>query len=181
MSFWMLILRSVKHYWRTNIALILGVVVGTAVIGGALIVGDSVRDSLAAMTRKRLGKVEFALTGPRFFREQLVDSMQAGSPPSGLSGWLQYAPAIWLNGSLNTAADGSESGSMRFTSNVNVIGVDERLWSLLETGGIEQPKDGEIVINSRVGSELAVVAGGEIELNVEIPSAVPPRNLARRA
>ena len=177
MSSWTLILRSVRHYWRTNIALILGVVIGTAVIGGALIVGDSVRDSLATMTRKRLGKVEFALTSHRFFREQLVASLQQTSRKSPVHGWLKYAPAVWLNGSLNTSTGGQESRAIRFTSNVNVIGVDERLWSLLETGGVERPKPGEIVINSRIGSELAVEAGGEIELNVEIPSAVPRETL----
>ena len=36
-----LIQRSLTHYWRTNLAVLLGVIAATAVIGGALLVGDS--------------------------------------------------------------------------------------------------------------------------------------------
>src|SRR6185436_11401890 len=53
MSRFQLVLRSVSHHWRTNLAVLLGVVAGTAVIGGALIVGDSVRASLVQMTLDR--------------------------------------------------------------------------------------------------------------------------------
>ncbi len=41
-----LLIQSIVYYWRTNLAVLLGVIAGTAVIGGALIVGDSVRGSL---------------------------------------------------------------------------------------------------------------------------------------
>ena len=72
-----LMMRSLMHYWRTNLAVMLGVIVGTAVIGGALIVGESVRASLRKMTFDRLGKVEFVLSGPRFFREELAKEITA--------------------------------------------------------------------------------------------------------
>ena len=49
MTSFQLIRRSLVHFWRTNLAVILGVAVATAVIGGALIVGDSVRASLRQM------------------------------------------------------------------------------------------------------------------------------------
>jgi putative ABC transport system permease protein len=38
-----LILRNLRYYWLTNLAVIAAVIAGTAVIGGALVVGDSVR------------------------------------------------------------------------------------------------------------------------------------------
>ena len=57
MNRFQLVLRSLSHHWRTNLAVLLGVVAGTAVIGGALIVGDSVRASLVKMTLDRLGKI----------------------------------------------------------------------------------------------------------------------------
>lgn len=74
MSRWLLIRRSLRHYWRTNLAVLLGVVAATAVIGGALLVGDSVRDSLRQMSLDRLGSVDHALVAPRFFRQQLGDT-----------------------------------------------------------------------------------------------------------
>src|SRR5512142_3292694 len=70
-----LLLSTLLYHWRTNLAVCLGVVAGTAVIGGALVVGDSVRGSLRNMTLVRLGVVDFALTGPRFITERLAQSI----------------------------------------------------------------------------------------------------------
>ena len=36
--------RSLTDHWRTNVGVVLGVAVGTAVLPGALIVGDWLRD-----------------------------------------------------------------------------------------------------------------------------------------
>ncbi|MGH7127154.1 MAG: hypothetical protein ACREIV_01205 [Planctomycetaceae bacterium] len=44
------LLESLRHHWRTNLAVLLGTAAATAVIGGALVVGDSVRESLRQMT-----------------------------------------------------------------------------------------------------------------------------------
>ncbi len=70
-----LILRSLIHYWRIHVAVFLGVVAGTAVISGALIVGDSVRESLKTMSLARLGGVDLALHSPRFIREEAADNL----------------------------------------------------------------------------------------------------------
>ena len=42
MTFGRLLLRNCFYHWRGNLAVLLGVVVGTAVLTGALLVGDSV-------------------------------------------------------------------------------------------------------------------------------------------
>ena len=42
-------LRGLKHYWKMNLAVLLAAAVNTAVLTGALIVGDSVRGSLRDM------------------------------------------------------------------------------------------------------------------------------------
>ena len=34
-----LLFQNIRYYWRTNLAVILGVIAATAVIGGALVVG----------------------------------------------------------------------------------------------------------------------------------------------
>ena len=46
MSINRLVIRSATYHWRTNIAVSLGVAAAVAVLGGALLVGDSVRGSL---------------------------------------------------------------------------------------------------------------------------------------
>ncbi len=56
-----LIIRSLLYYWRTNIGILLGSAITTAVIVGALVVGDSVRYSLKNIAISRLGKVQLAI------------------------------------------------------------------------------------------------------------------------
>ena len=56
-----------------------GAAVGTAVIVGALTVGDSVRYSLEKMALARLGDVQQAMvSNMRFFRDVLADEISAG-------------------------------------------------------------------------------------------------------
>jgi len=38
-----LVKHNLTHYWRTNLAVIIGVATAVAVLAGALLVGDSVR------------------------------------------------------------------------------------------------------------------------------------------
>jgi len=85
--------RSLFHFWRTNLAVILGVAVATAVIGGALIVGDSVRASLRQMTLDRLGKIDAALTGLRFIRQELGEEIAKSN--------ATVAPALVFTGEWN--------------------------------------------------------------------------------
>ncbi len=101
-----LLFSTIRYHWRTNLAVWLGVVAGTAVIGGALIVGDSVRGSLRDMTYARLGSVDYALTGPRFFRQQLAADL-GPSPDRWQKLQAKTTAAILLPGSIEqTAAAG---------------------------------------------------------------------------
>ena len=63
--------KSLLHYWRVNLAVMLGIITGTAVLTGALIVGDSVRGSLQRLTIERLGRINEILIADHFFSEQL--------------------------------------------------------------------------------------------------------------
>ena len=45
-----------RYYWRTNLAVVLGVATAVAVLAGALLVGDSVRGSLRDLVLQRLGR-----------------------------------------------------------------------------------------------------------------------------
>ena len=58
-----------------NLAVLLAVSVATAVLTGALLVGDSVRGSLRHLTLDRLGPVDYTLTTTGFFRQSLADEI----------------------------------------------------------------------------------------------------------
>ena len=56
-------IRSLIHYWRQHLAMMLGTAVATSVLTGALLVGDSFRGSLRRLTVERLGEVTHAVAG----------------------------------------------------------------------------------------------------------------------
>lgn len=173
-----LIVRSLAHFWRTSLAIVAGVAVATAVIGGALIVGDSVRASLRQLTLDRLGNIDAALTGHRFVRHDLADELaNASSNPT-------VAPALMFTGGLvhETAAKSDESSAsgQRRAGQVNVYGVDERTWKLIRHGDVTRPSGDEVILGARTAEALAARAGDAVTLWLELPSSVPRDTLLGR-
>jgi hypothetical protein len=72
-----LVLRGLRHYWRTNLAVVLGIATAVAVLAGALIVGDTVRGSLRDLVTHRLGRVDHVVQSNSFFREALAQEIEA--------------------------------------------------------------------------------------------------------
>ncbi|MCA8982616.1 MAG: ABC transporter permease [Planctomycetaceae bacterium] len=189
MTYASLIGKTLVHYWRTNLAVLLGVAIGTAVISGALIVGDSVRESLRQMTLDRLGQVDYALSGGRFFREELADALrERGLPGDSASPTdkQQVAPAILVTGTLRYEAARAErerdtetelGPPLRIAGRVNLIGSDERLWSMLNETRIAPPGPDDIVLNERTAEQLGVTVGDRVTLFVDIPQAIPQESL----
>src|SRR5512136_519257 len=92
-----LLLRNLLHYWRTNAAVVAGVATAVAVLAGALLVGQSVRESLRDLLAERIGATDYVISADRFFREALARDVarpeQAGGRPSS-------CPIIVLQGVL---------------------------------------------------------------------------------
>ena len=87
MTFRTLILASLRFHWRTHLGVLLGAILGSAVLIGALVVGDSVRGSLQDLGLQRLPGTHLALsTGDRFYRSELFNSLE---PHHTLAGHLQ--------------------------------------------------------------------------------------------
>jgi len=157
-----LVLRSLRYYWRTHLGVLLGAMVSTAILVGALAVGDSVRYTLRSTALARLGDVDYALdSGNRLFREEL-----AGEPADGPSrgARTRMAPALRLRG-IAARGDGKARAN-----NVQVLGVDARFW---RAGGFQPPGpgigDGQVVLNGRLAAQLGVGEGDEVLLRVDKP------------
>lgn len=166
-----MILRSVWHYRRTHFVVALAVVISTAVIGGALIVGDSVRYSLQTMTLQRLGQITHALTSHRFFRESLAEEIQQqliSTDPQ-----QTVLPAILLTGSVEITAGDQQ----RRAGSVTLLGVSDQSWKLLLTGDAEAPGERGIVLGHRTAAELQAKAGDQISVWIERPSSIPRDSL----
>jgi len=164
------LLRTLAHYWRVNVAVALGAAVATAVLSGALLVGDSVRGSLRELTLDRLGSIDRALVAGRFFREELADDLAS----AGLAG---ATPAIVLRGSASTPDRGSRA------SQVAILGVDERFAALygpgteLDLDKRQGQLSASVILNEALARELAVAPGEAIVLHFGQFSEVPRETL----
>jgi ABC-type antimicrobial peptide transport system permease subunit len=165
-------LRNLLFHWRGNLAAFLGVVVGTAVLTGALLVGDSLRGSLRERTQKQLGWVEEALIAPRFFRQGLAGDL-------ALSGAAErLCPVILLQGTIVVRDKGGQGSIRRQMRGVTVLGVEHSFWSAF---GDEQPRQDEsVVLNSVLGQRLDVSAGDTVSLRLKKPSAIPRETMMGR-
>src|SRR5579884_3473274 len=135
MSLLRLRLESLRYHWRGNLAVFLGVAVGTAVLTGALLVGDALRGSLRDLTLQRLGWVDQAIVGPHFVRQEIADHLPAD----------RVAPVILLQA---TAARPNGAGIVR---RITLYGV-ERHFGVPE---LEGHPDG-VVLNAALARELNV-------------------------
>ena len=153
MSSWKFIWRSLKHHWRINLAVGLGVMAATAVLTGALLVGDSVRGSLLGLTLDRLGKIDEMLIGDRFFRVELADEL---SRAEGFGEHFSAAvPAIVFPS--GTVEHKTDKGTNR-AAQVLIFGSGEDLWQLSSQGVQPKkiPQRGEIVLNEPLAADLGV-------------------------
>jgi len=161
MNLWTLVLRGLRHYRRTNAGLVAGSAIATAVLVGALVVGDSVRASLRGQAELRIGAVDAVLaSNDRFFRAALADELARDG--------IRTAPAIQVPGVAST------SDSARRVHDVQVYGVDGRFFELGPSG--ETPAElgpREAFVNQELAQRLAIAVGDEIVVRVELPSAIP--------
>jgi putative ABC transport system permease protein len=157
------VIRTATFYWRTNLAVVLGVATAVSVLAGALIVGDSVRGSLRDLALGRLGRTDTVVSSTGFFRDGLAADVKAASGVSGA------APLIVASGFVTHEASG------RRASNVLVYGVDERFWSF----NGEASRDG-VFLSPALALELGALEGDVLLARAQKPSAIPVESLFGR-
>ena len=139
-----LLKNNLVYYWRTNIAVILGVAAAVAVLSGALLVGDSVRGSLRDLFLQRLGNTNEVISGSGFFREQLArDLLFNDIRPSREEAFVAL-PLIAIEGSVAHENNKTRAGNAR------VYGVGEGFWKF-HGSNIRAPQDREVLISEAVG------------------------------
>ena len=162
MTFWTLIHRSLRFHARAHLGVLLGATVGSAVLIGALLVGDSVRASLREMALERLGRIHLAMaTGDRLFRDELGWAITVNEGSS-----LRSA-ALVLPGTAATS-----DGSAR-ANRVQVLGLDQRFGVLANRGKVfaELPSD-SVILNQPLADQLGAKRGDSIVLRVSKVSQI---------
>src|SRR3989304_4313264 len=144
------ILASLRHHRRMHVAVGLGVAVATAVLTGALLVGDSVRGSRRDLTLERLGRIAAALVTGHFFRQALADEVHG-------------EPAILMPGTLRRFGTVSTT---RTASQISVIGCRDGFGQLGRGGPAKPMADGNVVLGKTIADELDVRVDDHVLLHI---------------
>lgn len=157
-----LILRTLRYFWKQNLALALGVAISTAVITGALVVGDSVRYSLLKIVELRLGRITHAISaGDRYFPISLAARLEKEIA-------RPVAPLLLLEGMASSA------GGRYSLPRVQVLGIDERFTNTAGSGPqLRAIATNGAFISRNLAGRLNVNVGDEFLLRIQKPSLIP--------
>lgn len=159
-----LVARSLRYYWRTGIAVVVGLAIACAVIVGSLVIGDSVRGSIRDTALARLGRIDYALVAPHFFRQQLAAD---ATRDTHLAGKVKIiVPAVMTRGAVTSQTTDATVPS------ASVVGVDGSFWSLWPGKNKLSLTQRQAAISRSLARDLGVSAGDSILVNVDKQSAV---------
>jgi ABC-type antimicrobial peptide transport system permease subunit len=142
-------LRNLAFHGRSHLPVLLGTAIGTAVLVGALLVGDSLRGSLRTKADRQLNGIRTAWIGARF-----IATSHAGNDTG----------AILLRGTVE--CDG------RRANQVTVVGLPP---SRTLFPGVKL--DGRACLSHRLATKLQAAVGSTIRINVEKPTKIPRSSL----
>lgn len=161
MSIYKLILKSAWFYRKLNLTIILGIALSTAILVGALIIGDSVRYSLQQITVQRLGKTSQVITaGERLFGQQLATEL---AEKTG----TETAALLRANGF--GVIDG---GDLRINQ-LAVWGVNATIGNFASYPELFQLQNNEVAINDNLASLSGLKVGDEFLLRLNKLNTFP--------
>ncbi|AQQ69763.1 FtsX-like permease family protein [Limihaloglobus sulfuriphilus] len=156
-----LIFKSIAYYWKGSLGVVAASMVASAVIVGALAVGDSVRSSLRGMVDSRIGIADIAVVSQdNFFTGNLSGKMAKGLD-------ADTAAIIQISGIASNDAAG------RRANRINVYGVDQRFYNA--TGCVNpfrKSDENAVILNKSLAQKINASAGDEILLRFARPSAM---------
>ena len=169
-----LIKNGIGYHKRLYLGLVLGTMIAAAVLTGALVVGDSVKQTLRGIAEARLGKIGYALNwGNRYFSVELEESMNAEVAPEGTTkgSWF-LAAVLALRGIAELPPDQATDGNR--LNRAWVYGVNSNFWVLSpDETDIATPGPQEALINEETARVLGLQAGDTMVLRIPRPSLIP--------
>lgn len=155
-----LVLRTLRHYTGAGMATMAGIAITTAVICGALIIGNSLQNSLLQTVQFRLGNSSHTITaGERLFT-------------AGLAERLNRNEKITAASILKTEAIAAAQGGEPSVNKVQVWGIDTLFGKISGFNGFEI-ENGEAIINKYLASKLDLEPGDFFMLRVRYTGPIP--------
>lgn len=172
-----LVWRSLTNFRALHVALAAGIAAATAVIVGALVVGDSVRGSLRGLVNERMGRIELTMQSQKFFDPTILSGSGKGIQPVE----LEVLPIIDLP---SVAVELRRDGALRRASQVRALGIDAGFWrSATHEKAIQATQLGkdEVALSAALASTLGARVGDEVTIRFPKGVGVPPDSpLGRR-
>ncbi|MEM7600610.1 MAG: FtsX-like permease family protein [Verrucomicrobiota bacterium] len=164
MSGFQLILKSLFHYRWINLSVLAGVALTSAILSGALVVGDSVKESLRQNAAARLSGIGPVVVGG----ERFVTASLANRISEQLRSETVVSPILLIE-----ATASNRSGGKR-VNQVQVIGVDDQFWKLSTSGVAPEGFDDDrwIGINEPLAQRIGAEEGDTLIVRVELPGAL---------
>ena len=168
MTLFRLAARSAMFYRRPHAAVVLGVASAVAVLAGSLLVGGSVRASLADITTSRLGRTDVAIVSERPFTTGL-----AARTAKADASIRAEAPLLALNGFVRHDSSGRRAGR------VSIYGVDARFFAFHGVT-VSVSNEGAALLSPALGQELGAARGDSLLVRVTRPTDIPADSLHGR-
>jgi putative ABC transport system permease protein len=158
-----LVTRSLRHYPASHLATAAGIAISTAVICGALIIGDSLSQSLLRIVDTRLGQTTHTVTaGERIFTRSLVTQLNK-------SDGISAAPVLKTEAVLTVQGSGDRIGK------VQVWGVDTLFHRIagVESGELSLVP-GEALLSQNLAERLGLDTGDYLLMRIRKTGPIPP-------
>src|SRR5258708_1965810 len=184
MTPWTLIRRSLRFHARSHFGVVLGAAIASATLIGALLVGDSIRETLRQRALQRLAGAWYALKpADRFFggdvAQRLALPPTLGSPELSEGSYLE----LWRHPNIGVVSSLSFGGAISgflalprtaslpsgnaLANHVQVFGEDGTFLLADDTGRYGPVAQGTVLVNSSLAAQLGVRPGNEIILRVQ--------------
>ena len=162
MSLFSLIVRSLKYYFRGHLTVALGIAITTAIITGALIVGDSVKYSLEQITYYRLGSITHVVnSGERYLTQSLSNK-------------IAQQTGIKATSALRIKGTGIVGGGKYRIENIQVWGIDSSFRKTIDTAfPYDSIPQGEVVISQNLANRLMLEPGESFLLSMKRAHVIP--------
>ncbi|MGQ7869552.1 FtsX-like permease family protein [Sunxiuqinia sp. sy24] len=153
-------LKSLLHYWKLNLTIVLGVALSVAILLGAFIIGDSVSYSLQQITLQRLGQTDWVITGgERLFRAEMAQDISSEE--------IESTPLLFANGMAVL------NGGQARANQLQVWGIPAGFNAFAGTNSLYALTKNEAVINESLAEVLGAKVGEELLLRVNKLSTFP--------
>ncbi len=155
-----ILIRNLKYHWRVNLAAALACAICVAIITGALVIGSTVRHSLAEQMRQRLGFVQTVVNSPTgSFDESTATAIRESLIRHNISAGDLKIEVV--NSRIATAINPAD---MQQAGNIQLLGIDNSLAAAADNMDLADLGLNQAAINEELARRLGLKIGDDIIL-----------------